>query len=145
MYEHPATAYPRKRRVWPWILVGVLAVLGCLAGGLVLGLAGTGAAINEGVKAVEAEAVDRQADVKIGKCDRETLLDVVEVSYTVTNSGDTPRTYVPTFDIVTADGTVVGQASDITSELAPGAVYKGKAVGAPSEAGGKITCRLTSA
>jgi hypothetical protein len=48
-----STVYPKKRKVWPWIVGGLVAlvILGCGAGVLALG-----GAVKEGVKTVEVDA-----------------------------------------------------------------------------------------
>jgi hypothetical protein len=135
---------PKRRKRWPWVVLALVLVVGsCLGGGALL-LGGTAAVVNEGVKAVESEAAARTDDVKMTKCARDQF-GLVTVSYTVVNSGTEARSYLPQFDIVAADKTVIGQAADITQDIAPGATLKGKATGSVSEDSGKITCRLASA
>lgn len=142
-YYQPQQTYPRpRRRVWPWILAAFAVVALCGGAGLLM-LGGTAAVIDEGVKAVEQEAVDRATDVKMTKCSRDKF-GMVTVSYSVVNSAAAARSYMPQFDILSGT-VVVGQAADITQEIAPGATLKGRALGTIAEATGKISCRLASA
>lgn len=126
----------RKRRAWPWILATVLAVCG-------IGSVVTFAAIGGGVKAVQQETQSRTADITISGCSK-TVIGTVEVAYTLTNSATVSRVYLPEFRLETADGTIVGQAADITPEVPAGKSYKGKAVGTIDDGAGKFTCKLVS-
>jgi hypothetical protein len=127
-----------KRRVWPWILGGALVFLVLCVGGAIAALGG-------GVKAVQHEQASRTADVHISSCAK-TVIGTVEVSYSLTNSDTIGRTYVPEFQVKATDGTIVGQATDVTPEVGAGQSFKGKAVGTVDDsAGSKFTCVLVSA
>lgn len=126
----------RKRRVWPWILLVVLLVCG---GGSVLAIT----AIGGGAKVIQQETASRAADITVTGCTK-TIISTVEVSYTLTNSATVSRTYLPEFRLQTADGTIVGQAADVTPEVPAGSTYKGKAVGTIDDAAKKFTCKLVS-
>lgn len=134
---------PRRRKVWPWIVLA-LVVGGCLGGGALL-LGGTAAVVNEGVKAVESAEATRKGDVKINGCKLDDALDLVTVTYTIVSTSTGRETYLPQFEVVAPNGDVIGNVGDITGEVPPGGTYKGKAVGSINEDAAKFTCRLASA
>lgn len=140
-YRSPHQPVPQpkpKRRVWPWVLGGTFLALFLCVGGLTAALGG-------GAKAVQHEQASRTADVHIVSCGK-TVIDTVEVSYTLTNSDSVSRTYLPQFQIKDRAGTIVGEANDVTPEIGAGQSFKGKAVGTVDDsAGTKFTCLLASA
>lgn len=138
-YGSPMPAAPKSHTVRTVLIV--LAVLAALCG---VGAVACSALVGGGAAAVSHEQESRIADVTIGSCHTE-LGSVVYVDYTVVNNGTTSRTYTPSFDMVAADGSVIGQASDITSSLAPGKTYRGKAMGGLNDPLAKFTCKLVSA
>lgn len=138
-YPRRGTAYPKRRKIWPWIVGAALALALCGLGSVVLLGAGTKAAVDE----IEQQQTQRTADVKITECGK-SVQRLVEVSYTVTNSGTEARQYFPSFDLVDKNDIVIGSALDMTTELKPGETFKGKALGTVSS-NGKVTCRLNDA
>lgn len=127
-----------KRRVWPWVLLAVGAVIAVCAIGSVAVLGG-------GVHEMKKVQASRTADVRIVSCAK-TVIGTVEVSYALTNSDSVSRTYLPEFQVKATDGTIVGQATDVTPEVGAGQSFKGKAVGTVDDsAGNKFTCVLISA
>jgi hypothetical protein len=133
---------PRKRRVWPWVLVAVVLVLGCGVGGLVLVGAGGKAVVDT----VNDQATARAAEIKITSCTGPDEFGMVTVKYTIHNGSDQVQSYLPQFDLGDGKGMVYGQAADIVNNLAAGKDYKGSAanvVQAPK--GAKIVCSVTGA
>jgi hypothetical protein len=128
-------AYPKRRRTWPWI-VAAAAFVFCVVGAIaaIAGIGGTAAVI-------EKESESRAADINIGTCTK-TIINTVEVNYTLTNSSSAGRSYMPEFRIVAWDKAILGSAHDFTPEVPAGSTYKGKAVGTIAEGAEKFTCEL---
>jgi hypothetical protein len=140
--NYPPTPPPpaRKSHTLRTVLI-VLAVLAALCGGAGVLFVG---AVGGTAKVVTDEQASRAGDITVDSC-RAELGTIVYVQYTIVNSGTTSQTYIPQFDLIGTDGTVLGQASDITSDLAPGKTYKGKAMGTLSDRVPAFTCKLVSA
>jgi hypothetical protein len=135
-----SSVHPKKRKRWPWVLGALLAVVACAFGGVaVLGVGGA-AVVNQ----VETEEANRTADVKITSCAK-TIIDTVEVKYTIVNSGTTPRTYILDVEVKDDKGTRIGTANGLENEVKPGVTAKGTAVGTIEGGSGKFTCSLVSA
>jgi hypothetical protein len=135
-----ASAPPVKRRkVWPWVLGGVIVVvLACGIGGLALLGAGGKAVVNT----VNEQASSRQLDVTITGCKLGEFGEG-EITYKIFNHTKTAQDYMPDFDFRDKSGTTYGEAVDIVNNLAPGKTYNGKAVGSYTD--GATTCVLTGA
>jgi hypothetical protein len=132
-YSYP----PKKSRTWLWVLLALVGVA------LICGL-GSCLALGAGVNSVVKEDAARTKDVKITKCERNSL-DMAVVSYTITNSGKTTHDYFPQFELVdNATKARIGTASEIEVDVKPGVTAKGNAVGSLS-AKGAFSCRLIDA
>ena len=147
MYENPDIAWSamppvRKERSAIKVVLIVAAIVLAVCGGGALAAFGI---VGGGVATVEHESADRTADVTITGCEI-TVIDSIEVAYTIKNSSKSPRSYSPRFSVTTPDGTIVSDANDFTQSIAAGATYKGKAIGMLSDASNKrVTCKLVSA
>jgi hypothetical protein len=130
-------AAPAKRKVWPWILAAVVcAAIGLCVGGLAL-VASAGNAVNE---QIEHGSTELNSHVTITSCERDSL-GFTEVSFTVTNSADSVKSYWIQFGVLDAQGTRLTEAHGIVNNLAPGATAKETALGA-AEVGKGAKCVL---
>lgn len=131
---------PRRRRIWPWFLgAGVVLLIVCGIAS-VISFASVGGAVNT----LQKEDAARQADVKIQTCAAQPF-GMVEVKYSITNSGKTTRTYLPQFELVSkSDSTRIGTASGIEPDVKPGQTVKGSAQGSVQGSGG-FKCLLIDA
>jgi hypothetical protein len=137
----PQQTYPKKRRIWPWILGAVVVMALCGFGGIAFLAAGT----NKVVQDVHASEAARTADVQITACNLGAG-GLATVKYKIHNGSQDTQDYTPTFNIEDAAGNVYGQTADIVTGLAPGKDYKGQAVGTFGEASvGNIRCVVTGA
>jgi hypothetical protein len=135
------TTHPQRRKKWPWVVaISVAAVFAlCGIGAAVLGVGGKAV-----VDAVETEAADRKADVKLTACSG-TSVGTVDVKYTIVNSGTVERTYLLDVEVTDASGTRVGSANAIETDVKPGKTVKGTAVGVLEGKPSKFTCTLVEA
>lgn len=134
----------RKRQpIWLWVILAVT-LLAC--GGGFLTFAG---ALRSDTKTVDqaprttTDEGDRKRDVTINACNR-TIVDTVEVSYTIKNSSAESQSYTPHFQFVGTGDAVVGEAYDFANEIKSGQTFKGKAIGTVN-ASGPFKCNLLDA
>ena len=120
------------------VVLLIVAPIAFCAAGSVVAVAGIGG----GAAVVQKAEEDRSKDITIKSC-KAGEFGTVEVAYTIVNSSDTTQTYIPQFSVTAKDGTIVGEASDITSEVPAGKTYKGEAVGTVSGKPGTVTCSLS--
>jgi hypothetical protein len=142
--QHGYVAARPRKRLWPWVVGALTLALLCGFGSVAMLGAGTAAVVNE----VEQQSISRTADITITKCETDTAGDLssVTIRYTIVNSADVARPYIPEFDVVAADGAVIGSATDFVQELKAGGTHRGKAMGLLSEGTkGKLTCKLRGA
>lgn len=141
-YVHPQQPVPPRKRTGRTVAI----VLGVIA--VIIALCGVGAVvvIGGGATAVKHQAVVHAADVKITGCSP-TVIDTMNITYTIVNSGSTPGHYLPRFEIRTDDDVVVGNATDFPPAVQPGQTYKGKAIGILNvdNTSGAYSCILTGA
>ena len=132
--------YPeqKRRKVWPWILAGAIALVLCASGGIfMLGFAGQSV-----VDTVNEQANSRKLDVSVTSC-KLGEFGMAEVSYKVLNHTKQSQDYLISFDLTDNGGNVYGEASDIVNGLQPGKTYNGKAVGTYTD--GATRCVLKDA
>lgn len=129
---------PRRNRWWIWVVAASCAAL-CGFGALALAGAGGKAVVDE----VGRQSADRQADVKITGCSADQF-GLVEVKYTVHNSGTDAQSYLPAFNIESKTGVVYGQTMDVVTDLAPGKDYQGSAISSVNNRK-DVVCKLTGA
>ena len=134
--QPPHAGHAKRRRIWPWVLVGVI-LAACLGGGGLLLMAGAF------TSAVQQSESGRMEDVKITSCER-TVIDSAEVRYEVKNSSPNARDYFLEFELVDKNGTRLGTANGIEQGVEPGVTAKGTAVGMLT-GNEPFSCRLVSA
>jgi hypothetical protein len=138
----PPAAPPKKGKALKILLiVGGLLVLLC-GGGIVACTALVGKAAED----ISTELNADQTDVTITGCKLKNndVLTTVEVSWTVKNSGDNKRTYLPMFLVDSEDGTRLGEFPDSVADLAAGqSAKKRTSVPLDKPFTGKVKCSLS--
>jgi len=129
---------PKKRKMWPWLLGGFVALM-LVCGGVAV------AALGLGAKAVDDQiqngSTGLKEHVKITAC-RADALGMAEVGFTVVNASDRTESYWIQFGVTDAAGTRLGEAHGVVNNLAAGATAKDKAVSATGELPSKFKCVL---
>jgi hypothetical protein len=123
------------------IIITILGV--ALVGGLaacVTLVGGTAAVVDQEIKQQEA---DRKSHVQLAGCQR-TVIDSMEVTYTIVNSSDQPQDYALQIDVMKDETTRVGSAIGYEANVLPGAKVQGTAVGNVTGKG-KVVCILRDA
>lgn len=125
----------KKRRVWPWILLGVLVVLvgGC---GLII------FAIDEAVDDLEEQ--DRRAlEQTTCAVTGVDFVDDLELEITVTNTTSERSSYFIEYEILDADGTFLGDGFASITNVPPGSEFTEDVVtfvDAPSDGISGLSC-----
>jgi hypothetical protein len=134
------TAPPRKRRRWPWIVGGTLAVL------VVIGIAApatptTSTPAGSSVSALPV--LDNAAgDVTISQCTPSGALGMAQVTTQVHNSTTSAQSYMITVSLNDAAGNRVAEANGAVNSLAPGQSAHVDLLGA--QAPGATACTVAS-
>jgi hypothetical protein len=142
-HEYPQYQAPAKRGMGAGkiVLIVIAVVFALCVGGSVLAMG----AIGGGAAAVKHDSDSKVQDITITSCEV-TVINSVEIAYTIVNHSKAPRSYMPRFRVTATGDAIVSDATDITQAVPAGATLKGKAVGMLAEAdNGKLTCSLVDA
>jgi hypothetical protein len=133
----PAPA-PQRRRRWPWIVSGVLAVL------IVIGLAAPSTPSSPGASLPATSAIlgDATADVAITTCNPSGAMGIAQVTAKVTNSTATAESYLITVSLNDPAGNRVSEANGAVNALTPGQSATVELLG--GTASGSTTCTVAS-
>lgn len=141
-YTEP-NIYPKKRKVWPWIVGGLLLLFLCVGGTFVACTAMVGGAVSEIDKELKENKELKTKQVEINKCTK-TDFGFVEIRYTVTNDFAEEQSYLIQFEIKDADGVRTGEAHAALNNIAAGTTAKDKAVSIAEVGTKKFTCSIVS-
>lgn len=135
---------PKKKRRWPFVLLGVGLVMA-------VGLVGCVALLGKAAKDIDSTTsggtFEHPEDVAVTSCQRDATIGFPAAKVTVTNQSTETSTYAITVSFQSADGTVQhGEGAAFVARLEPGQRTEQTAQGAaqiPADA--QVVCKVTSA